>query len=560
MASKGLNTIMSFNNVMLSKNRAQIKSQIMIILGNKMINIANINKYIEEELKGINGIISQQKINDILISTGLLPYSIIRNTDIIYLKNLYFLLKHNIPLGQDFSIFSNQDRITGRRNEVGLGRAYNILSNEKFNKRGGLGEILQYLNIEKKGKYYAKIYKFLKKDSYKQYFDTFKLNIGTGYNDFFSMMKELLDTTLYTQRCIILKKYLDTYNATFFSFSNTENIPYTSFRKSYKKHNNSTTKTDKTQVFTYVFYQLYKDMTEKNIFKNSIAKFKNNTKTLTKEQLEQKIKNINTANQKGSKQLYYKEKIRLLEDRIIYINKEINEIGKIRNKREILAMNTSRIISPDVRNAVRKMQKELFNEKIESVNQKVRVNPFTFTRNKTLRKYIRKQKPKLIKERKQKYETNFPSMIKKNNATKNNIKKNNSSGTYKKRSSGYNTLLAKQISKNENLLKNLNKGTRKAIENILLDDEHSMSNAEANETLVNNNFSGKTSNNSNSNSNSNKSSKKSSKKSSNNSNSNNSNSNNSSINNQRNEFNKSTSIANVLSKNGKNGTMVNNRM
>ena len=398
---------MLYNNILNSNDRKNIKSEIMKILGGKILTRKNIDEYISTKLESMKGIMSKEEIDEILRNTGIIPYDLSRNTDIGYLKNLYFLLKHNIPLGQDFSIFSNENRITNRRYEVGLGRAYNILSNEKFNEVDGLRDILIYLNIEKGAKYHAEVFKFLQKDSYKQYFDTFKLKTGVGHSDFFTIINMISTSDSYIGRCMLLGQYLDKYNATFFSFSNTENIPYKSFRKSYKNHNNST-KTNKTQAFTYLFYQLYKDMTEKNLFKSSMAKFKNDTKTLTKTQLEQKIKNINTANQKGSKQLYYKQKITVLEDRIKYINKKINDIRKIKNKRQILRMKTNKIISPDVKNVVITMQKNLFNKQIKVLNKKVSANPRSFTRNKELRKYIKNQKPELEKQLKEQKNKNLP--------------------------------------------------------------------------------------------------------------------------------------------------------
>ncbi len=67
-------------------------------------------------------------------------------------------------------------------------------------------------------------------------------------------------------------------------------------------------------------------------------------------------------------------------------------------------MNTNRIKSPDVKNAVRKMQKNLFNKQIIRYNsKKASVNPDTFTKNETLRQYIREKIPQLnekIKKRK----------------------------------------------------------------------------------------------------------------------------------------------------------------
>jgi hypothetical protein len=243
--------------------------------------------------------------------------------DIRSYLDCWFFLAYCVKIDNEYSIFSKEDRITTRKHEIGFGIAYNILSNSKFNSNNGLKHILEYLSHNN-----DKMYNLLKDEIYTEYDNVFLFsddilhpsqNLSeivleqSGKQNLNNLIEDLISSSSFVGRCILLKNYLDKYKATFFLFDKKKSESYyTSFSKTYKKHSNKT-KMNKQQVFTYIFFKLYKDMTEKNKFKSEIKKFRNNKKNLTIKELDDEIKKINTSNKNGKKNIYYKNKTKLLK-------------------------------------------------------------------------------------------------------------------------------------------------------------------------------------------------------------------------------------------------------
>jgi hypothetical protein len=278
-----------------------------------LLNNKRINDYINYNLP-TNKSFTETYRNKI-ISENIKSYNFVTNdNNIVYLKELLFFLTYNIPLGEDYSIFTEETRITKRNKENGFGRAYNILSNEKFSTdSNNLHDKIQYIYEYGNTEYgYSLINEILNREDYSDYVKYFSLNDEKGLADFFALMDNLIDAKGFIARCMYIKKYLDNYNATFSSF-NKENLnkKYISFGTTYKKHdNNIIKKISKIQVFTYIFYKLSFDLNkleEKKEFQNNMLRFKNSIKNLNIIELKEKINKLSENNVK-----YYDQKIKVL--------------------------------------------------------------------------------------------------------------------------------------------------------------------------------------------------------------------------------------------------------
>jgi hypothetical protein len=360
---------------MRSNNIKEIRKGISEILNPPIISIKTIDKYIDTQLSDV--LLNKNSIKTILESTNLIPYSMEKNSEINYFKQLWFLLNYNIPLNKEYSIFSNENRITKRNNEKGLGRAYNILSDNMF----------RYLKVKLYAlTQYSKLFKLLERDYYEQYCDIFKLRTLKGRDTFLKLISNLVFSHTFTQRCILLKIYLDEYNATFVSFSKEQDVPYTSYLKTYKKYNNNNEKKqDKTQVFTYIFFKLYNDMMEKEKFDEEMKLWKNEIKIITGENGRKKLngQNVekleNMMNGLNPRQKYYKQK----RDALIKAQKKYIFS---RNMRVPLNIRNN-IVNEELANTLFKIQKNIYNKKY-SQSAKLKINPNTFTKSQKLRNYI----------------------------------------------------------------------------------------------------------------------------------------------------------------------------
>ena len=243
--------MMSFNNIMKSNDKKYIKNEIMKILDNKILSIKNIDEYILDKLKDINndGIISKEKIYETLGNTGIIPYDLKRNTEINYLKHLYFLLTENIPLGKTFSFFDisiSENKIDLKGRVVmpkGMSRTWNIFNDSKFEL---LRDKLSYILDNTTN---SKLTPILKKDKFDQY--TYSFNFGSNNINLTNLMYALIESENIVEREMLIYNFIEKYGVnnphkpSFYENSN---------RVSYETIGRGN---DRGHGFTYLFEKLY---------------------------------------------------------------------------------------------------------------------------------------------------------------------------------------------------------------------------------------------------------------------------------------------------------------
>lgn len=306
------------------------------------------------------------------------------------LRLIHFFLEYNVQIDTDYSIFSDEVRETKKITEKWFSRAYNIFSSNNFNTENvnGLYIRLNYLADN----YNDMIKLLLERSYYEEYKTTFELIKGPDLLVFSQLIYDLKNSTSFAERCMLIKDYLDKYNATFYSFSKSKKEPYRSYMETYKKHTilnrNTNKKTDKYQAFTYIFFKLYNDIGEKEKFDQVMKGFKNDIKNINstnrlKGENVKKIKNMINELNKNKKQQYYKQKREALikaQKKYIYSS----------NKRVALNIENN-VVNNSLKEKLFEAQKKIYNEKYNA-RTKLKINPNTFTKSEKLKEYIKTNK------------------------------------------------------------------------------------------------------------------------------------------------------------------------